>query len=126
VRRALVIAIAVVVGSILSPIVRATQLWAGVARADITNTQAGPVNDRLYVKTLVLRQDATTAAIITLDAVAIGQSCRPHRRLPSRLCGLFYGLFAWSEPGLVHNVGREARDRGVEGAAGESFSRTIA
>lgn len=73
VRRVLVLAIAVVIGSILSPGTRAAQLWAGVARADITSTQAGPVNDRLYVKALVLKQDATTAAIITVDAVAIGQ-----------------------------------------------------
>lgn len=51
----------------------AAQLWAGVAKADITDREAGPVNDPLYAKALVLKNDATTVAIITIDAVAIGQ-----------------------------------------------------
>jgi len=51
----------------------AAQLSAGVAKVDITNTQAGPVNDPLYVKALVLKDDATTAAIVTVDAVAIAE-----------------------------------------------------
>lgn len=49
------------------------QLWAGVGRADITRRDAGPVNDPLYVKALVLRNGTTTAVIITVDAVAIGE-----------------------------------------------------
>lgn len=48
-------------------------MWAGVARADITDYQAGPVNDPLYVKALVLRQAQTTVAIVTVDAVALGE-----------------------------------------------------
>jgi hypothetical protein len=51
----------------------AAQLRAGAAKVDITNTEAGPVNDPLYVKALVLKDDATTAVIITVDAVAIGE-----------------------------------------------------
>jgi len=51
----------------------AAGLWAGAAEVDITNTEAGPVNDSLYAKALVLRNDATTLAIITIDAVAIGE-----------------------------------------------------
>ncbi|MHB0959084.1 MAG: hypothetical protein ACYC0X_27405 [Pirellulaceae bacterium] len=51
----------------------AAQLWAGVGKADITHEQAGPINDRLYVKALVVRGDATTAAIITVDAVSLGE-----------------------------------------------------
>lgn len=51
----------------------AARLRAGVAKVDITNTQAGPVNDPLFVKALVLKNDATTAVIITVDAVAIGE-----------------------------------------------------
>lgn len=51
----------------------AAQLWAGTAKVDITNTEAGPVNDPLYVKALVLRNEDTTAAIVTVDAVAIGE-----------------------------------------------------
>ncbi len=52
---------------------RAAQLLAGVSKVDVTNTQAGPVNDPLYVKALVLRDEATMAAIITVDAVAIAE-----------------------------------------------------
>jgi len=48
-----------------------TALSAGVAKVDITNTEAGPINDPLFVKALVIRDAKTTAAIITVDAVAI-------------------------------------------------------
>jgi hypothetical protein len=54
-------------------VANAAPLWAGVAKADITNYQAGPVNDPLYVKALVLRNAATAAAIATVDAVAIAE-----------------------------------------------------
>ena len=50
----------------------AGELLAGAAKVDITNTEAGPVNDPLFVKALVLKNDDTTMAIITLDVVAIG------------------------------------------------------
>ena len=49
------------------------QLLAGVARADITNTEAGPVNDPLYVKALALKEDTRTAVLVTVDAVAIAE-----------------------------------------------------
>ncbi len=62
-----------VVGSFPIQDARAAQLWAGVAKVDITNTEAGPVNDPLYVKALVIKSDTTTVAIITVDAVAIGE-----------------------------------------------------
>jgi len=52
--------------------VHAGSLMAGVARVDVTDPLAKPANDPLYVKALVLRDDATTAVIITVDAVAIG------------------------------------------------------
>lgn len=48
-------------------------LRAGAAKVDVTDVDAGPVNDTLYVKALVLRDDATTAVVITVDAVAIGE-----------------------------------------------------
>ncbi len=51
----------------------AAELRAGVARVDITNTTAGPVNDPLFVKALVLKQGSATAVIITVDAVSIGE-----------------------------------------------------
>lgn len=49
------------------------QLWAGVARVDITDQGAGPVNDRLYAKALVLTQGPETVVLVTVDAVAIGE-----------------------------------------------------
>lgn len=49
------------------------ELLAGAAKVDITDTDAGPVNDPLYVKALVLKHDATTVVIATVDAVAIAE-----------------------------------------------------
>ncbi len=51
----------------------AAQLTAGAAKADITDRNAGPVSDPLYVKALVLKDDATTLAIITVDTVAVAE-----------------------------------------------------
>ncbi|MFA7172260.1 MAG: hypothetical protein WC340_02390 [Kiritimatiellia bacterium] len=51
----------------------AAQLYAGVAKADITDYTAGPVNDPLYVKALVLKNSSNTVVLITVDAVAIGK-----------------------------------------------------
>ncbi len=48
-------------------------LQAGAAKVDITNVDAGPVNDRLYARALVVRNESTTAVIVTVDAVAIGE-----------------------------------------------------
>lgn len=48
-------------------------LRAGAAKVDITNVDAGPVNDPLYAKALVLKNGEATAVIITVDAVAIGE-----------------------------------------------------
>jgi hypothetical protein len=55
------------------PASAAAELRAGVARVDITDYAAGPVNDPAYVKALVLRSDAATAVLVTVDAVAIGE-----------------------------------------------------
>lgn len=51
----------------------AAPLSAGVAKVDITDRQAGPVNDPLYVKALVIKSESTTVVLITVDAVAIGE-----------------------------------------------------
>lgn len=67
------IAVFVILGSFSFDVVQAAQLSAGVAKVDITNVDAGPVNDRLWVKALVIKSDATTAVLITLDAVAVGE-----------------------------------------------------
>ena len=48
-------------------------LLAGAAKIDITNLEAGPANDRLYARALVLKRGDTTAVIVTVDAVAIGE-----------------------------------------------------
>ncbi len=50
----------------------AQPLLAGVAKVEVTHKEAGPVNDPLYVKVLALRQGTNQAALITVDAVAIG------------------------------------------------------
>jgi len=49
------------------------ELLAGVAKVDVTDRKVGPVNDPLYVKALVLKSGETTAVLITVDAVAIGE-----------------------------------------------------
>ena len=50
----------------------AAQLLAGVAKAEITDRVAGPMNDPSYVKALVLKDGSATVVLITVDAVAIG------------------------------------------------------
>ncbi|HYF34577.1 MAG TPA: hypothetical protein VD994_04745 [Prosthecobacter sp.] len=57
----------------LAPSLHAANLRAGVAKMQITDRAAGPVNDPLYAKALVLKDDATTVVLITIDAVAIGE-----------------------------------------------------
>jgi len=50
-----------------------TSLRAGAAKVDITNEEAGPVNDRLYARALVLNRGEDFAVIVSVDAVAIGE-----------------------------------------------------
>ncbi|MEX2027128.1 MAG: hypothetical protein WEH44_07500, partial [Pirellulaceae bacterium] len=52
---------------------RAAELRVGAAKVDITNREAGPVNDPLYAKALVISDGSTTAVIVTVDAVAIAE-----------------------------------------------------
>lgn len=52
---------------------QAGPLRAGVAKVDISSPDAGPPNDPLYVRVLVLTDDVTTAVIAAVDAVAIGE-----------------------------------------------------
>jgi hypothetical protein len=49
------------------------KLEAGAAKVDVTNREAGPVNDPLYAKAIVLRSAETTVVIVSVDAVAIGE-----------------------------------------------------
>ncbi|MEC9093124.1 MAG: hypothetical protein VX438_10490, partial [Planctomycetota bacterium] len=48
-------------------------LWAGTAKADITDYSGGPVHDPLFVKALVLRNKKETIVLLTVDAVSIGE-----------------------------------------------------
>ncbi len=48
-------------------------LRAGVGKAEITDREAGPVNDPCYARALVLQDGATTAVLVSVDAVAIGE-----------------------------------------------------
>lgn len=51
----------------------ARELRAGVAKVEITDKTSLPFSDPLYVKALVLKSDDTTAVLVTLDAVAVGE-----------------------------------------------------
>lgn len=51
----------------------AAPLLAGVAKVDITNRDAGLVNDLLYAKALVLKNEQATLVMVTVDAVAIAE-----------------------------------------------------
>ena len=48
------------------------EMLAGIAKVDITD-RTGPVNDPCFAKALVLKSGETTAVLITVDAVAIGE-----------------------------------------------------
>jgi hypothetical protein len=53
--------------------VSAQTIRAGVSKVDITKREAGPVNDPLYVKALVIASQDTTIVLVSVDAVAIGE-----------------------------------------------------
>jgi hypothetical protein len=48
------------------------RIVAGAARVDITDREAGPVNDPCFAKALVLKNGSATVVLIAVDAVAIG------------------------------------------------------
>lgn len=74
VRQLKLLLLTVAVCSLQSPtVIRAAGLTAGAAKVDITNVDAGPVNDRLYARALVVKSDSATAVIVSIDAVAIGE-----------------------------------------------------
>lgn len=74
--RMLCVTTACLSGGFAASLIQAAELLtirAGTGRADITNREAGPVNDTLYAKALVLDDGSKRAVIITIDAVAIAQ-----------------------------------------------------
>ena len=58
---------------ILSDVSFAQAIRAGVAKVDITKHEAGPVNDPLFAKALVIADDRKTMVLVSVDAVAIGE-----------------------------------------------------
>lgn len=68
-RRALALALLFAITSRLD----AAELLAGVAKADITDYQAGPVNDPSLARALVLKRGDSMAVLVSVDAVAIGE-----------------------------------------------------
>jgi len=59
---------------LLAPLAaEAARIQAGVAKVEITDRDAGPVNDPSYVKALVLKDGSSVVVIVTVDAVAIGE-----------------------------------------------------
>jgi hypothetical protein len=68
-----VFCIAVVLSLGITTNAKSAQLTAGAAKIDITNEDAGPVDGRLHARALVIGNGTTTAVIVTVDAVAIGE-----------------------------------------------------
>ncbi|MDF1744509.1 MAG: hypothetical protein P1V19_12505 [Gimesia sp.] len=62
-----------VAGFVTPTMAAAGELLAGAAKVDITNRNVKLVNDPLYVKALVIKDGDTTAAIVTVDAVAVAE-----------------------------------------------------
>jgi hypothetical protein len=59
-------------GSISTGVAQSAEITAGVAKVDVSSAEV-QANDPLYVKALVLGDGTTTLAIVTVDAVAIGE-----------------------------------------------------
>ncbi|MEX1041636.1 MAG: hypothetical protein WDZ51_13440 [Pirellulaceae bacterium] len=71
--RSLVVLLTLCLAGLLTHDCFAEPLQAGIARVDITDRQAGKVHDPCYAKALVLQAGNTTAVLVTVDAVAIGE-----------------------------------------------------
>jgi hypothetical protein len=56
-----------------SVVTSAAELLAGVSKIDITDYEAGPVNDPLYARVLLLKSGEQTVILMAIDAVAIGE-----------------------------------------------------
>lgn len=71
--RSLVVLLTLCLAGLLNHDCFGEPLEAGIARVDITDRQAGKVHDPCYAKALVLQAGSTTAVLVTVDAVAIGE-----------------------------------------------------
>ena len=63
----------------------ADPLLAGASKVDVTDWDAGPVDGPMHVRALVLRTGETTAVLITVDSVAIGEIGRISNSYMSRI-----------------------------------------
>lgn len=72
-RRCWCVLVAPLVALTLANVGEAGRLRAGGAMVDITHPDTNPRNERLWVRALVLSDDETTAVMVTVDAVAIGE-----------------------------------------------------
>lgn len=73
--RASLLALALLCSTLLVPwnSVSAGQLKAGAAKVDITNYDAGPVNDPMHARALVIQSEDQIVVLVSVDAVAIGE-----------------------------------------------------
>ena len=69
----LLVLLTLVSGWLPATVATAGPLQAGAAKIDITHEESGPVNDRLYARALVLKDDHETIVLVSVDAVAIGE-----------------------------------------------------
>lgn len=69
----LLILSALLLPALLTANAQAEPVQAGISKVDITDRDAGPVNDPLFAKALVVKKDDTTIVLVTVDAVAIGE-----------------------------------------------------
>ena len=65
----------------------AVQILAGIAKVEISDPRVKPLHDPLYVKALVLQDDATAAVVVSVDAVAIGEIGRIDNDFLARVRG---------------------------------------
>jgi hypothetical protein len=109
----------------------AGELRAGVARVDVTDRTVGLVNDPLFAKALVVKSDSTTAVLITIDAVAIGEIGRIGNDFLARVRGQLQQQLGIPPAGVVinashcHGVVRPDIEALVIGAVKEASSRLV-
>ena len=74
-RRGLAVHFTLLVAALLSaaPAHAQDPLLAGAAKVDITDYEAGPANDPMFARALVLKHGETTLVLVAVDAVAIGE-----------------------------------------------------
>ncbi|MBS0209872.1 MAG: hypothetical protein JSS27_13065 [Planctomycetes bacterium] len=71
---------------------------------DITDRSAGPVNCPCFAKALVLKQGSTTAVLITVDAVAIGEIGRIKNDFMRRVRGQLQSELGIAPAGVMVNA----------------------